>query len=66
MGHTVAEAINRQMAHYAYHIGQIVFIGKMVKGEDWKSLTIPRGKSAEYNATKFSEEKRKAHFTKVL
>ena len=46
--HTVLEAIERQMAHYAYHIGQIVHIGKQLKGENWRSLSIPRGKSEEY------------------
>ena len=63
MGHTVTEAINRQLAHYAYHIGQLVFLGKMIQGEEWQSLSIPRGKSAAYNAQKFSQPKRKAHFT---
>lgn len=62
-GHTITEAINRQLAHYAYHIGQMVFLGKMQKGEDWKSLSIPRGKSADYNAQKFSKEKERGHFT---
>ena len=42
--HTVVDAINRQIAHYAYHIGQIVFIGKLVKNESWKSLSIPKAK----------------------
>ncbi|MFG6116059.1 DUF1572 domain-containing protein [Halobacillus sp. MO56] len=46
--HLVLEAIERQMAHYAYHIGQIVYIAKQLKGEDWKSLSIPKGKSEEY------------------
>jgi len=46
----VMQAIHRQVAHYAYHVGQIVFIAKHLSGERWKSLTIPRGKSAEYNA----------------
>ena len=41
---TVTDAINRQLAHYAYHVGQIVFIGKMLKNEEWKSLSIPRKK----------------------
>ena len=63
MGHTVTEAINRQLAHYAYHIGQIVFIGIMIKGSDWESLSIPRGKSKEYNREKFSKEKHEEHFT---
>lgn len=62
-GHTVIEAINRQLAHYPYHIGQIVFIGKMLKGNQWKSLSIPKGKSAEYNADKFLQERKRKHFT---
>ncbi|MBB2150448.1 DUF1572 domain-containing protein [Pedobacter gandavensis] len=48
--HTVIAAINRQLAHYPYHIGQIVFIGKMLRATDWQSLSIPKGKSADYNA----------------
>lgn len=63
MGHTIPEAINRQMAHYAYHVGQIVFIGRMVKGQSWLSLSIPKGQSAAYNAQKFAQPKRKEHFT---
>ena len=47
-GHTVLEAIERQLAHYAYHIGQIVFIGKQLKGANWESLSIPKGQSEEY------------------
>jgi len=46
---TVMDAINRQLAHYPYHIGQILFIGKMRKGEKWKSLSIPKGNSQQYN-----------------
>ena len=46
--HTVLEAIERQMAHYSYHIGQIVFIGKQIKGKNWDSLSIPKEKSEEY------------------
>lgn len=49
--HTVLQAINRQIAHYAYHIGQIVFLAKHFRSQDWKSLSIPRGKSQEYNAS---------------
>jgi Protein of unknown function (DUF1572) len=63
MGHSVTEAINRQLAHYPYHVGQIVFIGKMVCDENWNSLSIPRNKSAEYNADKFAKPQRKQHFT---
>lgn len=62
-GHTVMEAINRQLAHYPYHIGQIVFIGKLVLNDRWQSLSIPRGKSADYNADKFAQPKRREHFT---
>lgn len=47
--HTVIAATNRQLCHYSYHVGQMVQIGKMLKGEDWESLSIPRGKSKEYN-----------------
>ncbi|WP_026462518.1 DUF1572 family protein [Adhaeribacter aquaticus] len=61
-GHTVLEAINRQLAHYPYHIGQIVFIGKMV-AEKWDSLSIPKGNSKQFNAEKFSKSKHKEHFT---
>lgn len=62
-GHSVLEAINRQLAHYAYHIGQIVFLGKMLRGSHWESLSIPKGNSKAYNADKFAREKQKAHFT---
>jgi len=65
-GHTVTEAINRQLAHYAYHVGQLVFVGKLIKGEDWKSLSIPKGKSTAYNTEKFSKAKEKSHFTDDL
>lgn len=62
-GHTALEAINRQLAHYAYHIGQIVFLAKSIKGESWQSLTIPKGASASFNSEKFSQEKARKHFT---
>tara|TARA_R110002126_G_scaffold32976_3_gene103676 strand:- start:723 stop:1274 length:552 start_codon:yes stop_codon:yes gene_type:complete len=65
-GHTVTEAINRQLAHYAYHIGQIVFLGKLLKGENWKSLSIPKGDSSKYNQDKFSKDKGRRHFTDDL
>nr|WP_068890821.1 DUF1572 family protein [Pedobacter panaciterrae] len=65
-GHTVTEAINRQLAHYPYHIGQIIFIAKMRKNEAWKTLSIAKNKSADYNARKFSNEKEKRHFTDDL
>jgi hypothetical protein len=46
--HLVMDAIERQLAHYAYHVGQIVYIGKQVKNDRWESLSIPKGKSEEY------------------
>ncbi len=46
--HTVLQAINRQIAHYAAHIGQIVFLAKHMRSSEWKTLTIPRGKSEEF------------------
>lgn len=49
-GHSVTEAINRQLAHYPYHVGQIVFMARLAAGEAWQSLSIPRGGSAVYNA----------------
>ncbi len=51
--HTVLEAINRQLSHYPYHVGQIVFCAKIFKGNHFKSLSIPRNKSKEFNAEKF-------------
>ncbi|WP_275126002.1 DUF1572 family protein [Zhouia amylolytica] len=62
-GHTVLEALNRQMAHYAYHVGQIVFIGKLLKGDQWNSLTIPKGASKDFNKEKFNQNKERRHFT---
>lgn len=62
-GHTILEAINRQIAHYSYHVGQIVYIAKMYKNNGWSSLSIPRNQSKEYNDKKFSEEKGNRHFT---
>lgn len=65
-GHTVIEAINRQLAHYPYHIGQMVFTAKMLKNEDWQTLSIARNKSADYNNRKFSQDKDRRHFTDNL
>jgi len=47
--HTVVQSINRQLAHYSYHIGQIVFLAKHFRSANWKSLSIPKNKSAEFN-----------------
>ena len=52
--HTVVQAINRQLAHYAYHVGQIVYLAKHFKASDWQSLSVPKNKSAEFN--KYLEE----------
>ncbi|KAF2517761.1 DUF1572 family protein [Flavobacterium foetidum] len=62
-GHTVIEAINRQLAHYPYHIGQIVFYAKQLKNSEWNSLSIPKNKSVNYNAEKFAKEKEIKNFT---
>lgn len=62
-GHTVIEAINRQLAHYPYHIGQIVFYAKMLKETEWNSLSIPKNKSNFYNDNKFAKEKSIKNFT---
>ena len=47
--HTIVQAINRQLMHYAYHIGQIVFLAKHFRSNEWQSLSIPRNQSAEFN-----------------
>jgi len=62
-GHTVTEAINRQLSHYPMHIGQIVYIGRMRKGSAWQSLSISKGGTAAFNAKKFGQEKARGHFT---
>jgi hypothetical protein len=48
--HTVVQAINRQTTHYAYHVGQIVFLAKHLRSSAWQSLSIPRGQSEKFNA----------------
>ena len=52
--HTIVEAINRQLAHYANHVGQIVLLGKMIKGDSWVSLSVPKGESEVFNKEKFN------------
>ena len=49
--HTMMAAINRQLGHYAYHVGQIIFLAKHFQGEAWETLSIPRGGSASFNRT---------------
>lgn len=56
-GHSVMDAVFRQLAHYPYHIGQIVYIAKMIKNEDWNTLSIARNRSQQFNTemeTRFS------------
>jgi len=48
--HSAMQAINRQLAHYPYHCGQIVFLAKHLRQQSWNSLSVPRGKSQEFNA----------------
>jgi hypothetical protein len=51
--HTVMQAINRQLTHYSYHVGQIVYLAKAIRSGEWKSLSIPKGKSQDFNSKKF-------------
>ena len=62
-GHSIFEAVQRQLAHYAYHVGQIVYVGKIVQNDNWKSLSIPKGGSAAFNEEKFLKEKHTEHFS---
>ncbi len=63
-GHTITEAMNRQLGHYAYHTGQIVFLAKMCQREKWNTLSIAKGKSKDYNKNKFDKDKSVKHFLK--
>ncbi|MFT6856574.1 MAG: hypothetical protein ACJA0X_002555 [Cyclobacteriaceae bacterium] len=65
-GHSVVDAIQRQMAHYPMHVGQIVYAAKIIKGKDWISLSIPKGDSTAYNKEKFDLKKSNKHFTDEL
>ena len=65
-GHSVSEALNRQLAHYSSHIGQIIFISKMIKKEKWQSLSIAKGNSKDFNNEKFSKNTENKHFTDDL
>ncbi len=62
-GHTVFEAINRQLCHYSYHVGQICFMAKSMKGEAFESLSIPKNQSESYNNQRFKKGKERKHFT---
>ncbi len=56
------QAFLRQTSHYAYHIGQIVYVAKWIRQNDWQSLSIPKGNSAQFNAEKFKEDQGKNRF----
>jgi hypothetical protein len=59
--HTVLQALNRQLAHYAYHIGLIVHLAKHLRSKEWKTLSVPRGKSEEFNRMSLEERRRGAN-----
>jgi hypothetical protein len=61
-GHTVLEAVNRQLGHYAYHVGQIVFAAKQLKAGPWTSLSIAKNASGRFNDGKFAAERRRKNF----
>ena len=62
-GHTVLDALQRQLAHYPHHVGQIVYLAKMLRHENWESLSIPKGGTQAFNDKKFAQEKGSRHFT---
>ncbi len=64
--HSITDAINRQLAHYSYHIGQIVYLGKMINDTHWDSLSIAKGNSKVFNEQRFAQPKHKAHYTDKL
>ena len=55
--HTILQAMNRSLMHTAYHVGQVLYLGKHLRGAEWTMISIPRGKSAEFNAMKPEERK---------
>ena len=62
-GHAVSEAIQRQIAHYSYHVGQLVFLAKQMQGDNWNSLSIPKNQSSAFNEKHFDSPKGPRHFT---
>lgn len=58
--HSVLQSLNRSLTHTAYHVGQILYLGKHLRGAEWNILSIPKGKSAEFNAMKPEERRAKA------
>ena len=59
--HTVVQALNRALAHYVFHIGQIVFLAKHLRSNEWKTLSVPLGKSEEFNRMSLEERRRIGH-----
>jgi hypothetical protein len=62
-GHTVQEALLRQVAHYANHVGQIIYLCRLLAGPEWQTLSIAKGTSQTFNAEKFSKDKERGFFT---
>jgi len=58
--HSVLQALNRAVSHCAYHTGQIAFLAKHWKGAEWKSLSVPKGQSEQFNAKLFAKYKKEA------
>jgi len=65
-GQSVLEAIQRQLAHYSSHVGQIIYQAKVIQGNNFTSLSIPKGASDNFNKEKFNQEKSHKHFTDGL
>ncbi len=63
MGQSAEEAIMRQLAHYAYHVGQIVYLARLFNEGDWSSLSIPKNASGDFNKERFDRGKERKHFT---
>lgn len=61
--HAIVEAINRQLSHYPYHIGQIIYLARLSAGNQWESLSIPKGGSNSFNQAKFGKGQHRGHFT---
>lgn len=59
--HTVVQALNRALTHYAFHLGQVIFLAKHLRSTEWKTLTVPRGKSEEFNRMSLEERRKVAH-----
>lgn len=64
--HSIPDAVHRQLAHYAYHVGQMVYLGKIFRGDEWQSLSIPKGGSKAFNEKKTAQGKHGGHFTDDL